>query len=98
MSVSSPHQFDKLADQLLDLPMESLKMLRTLVEAVFDKALDESTFVDMYADLCVRLNERSTSWTFVKVCCVRAYVLLRNAFGSTFDFCIVRTEEDVLSP
>lgn len=60
-------QFDKLADQLLDLPMDSLKMLRTLVQAVFDKALDEPTFVDMYADLCVRLNERSTSWSFVKV-------------------------------
>lgn len=37
------------------------------MEAVFDKAVDEPTFVDMYADLCVRLNERSTSWTFVKV-------------------------------
>lgn len=60
-------QFDKLANQLLDLPMDSLKMLRTLVQAVFDKALDEPTFVDMYADLCVRLNERSTSWSFVKV-------------------------------
>lgn len=47
--------------------MDSLKMLRTLVQAVFDKALDEPTFVDMYADLCVRLNERSTSWSFVKV-------------------------------
>lgn len=66
-------QFDKLADQLLDLPMDSLKMLRTLVQAVFDKALDEPTFVDMYADLCVRLNERSTSWSFVKVRCVYTY-------------------------
>lgn len=60
-------QFDKLADQLLDLPMESLRMLRILVQAVFDKALDEPNFVDMYADLCVRLNERSSSWSFVKV-------------------------------
>lgn len=42
-------------------------MLRILVEAVFDKALDEPNFVDMYADLCVRLNERSTTWSFVKV-------------------------------
>lgn len=62
-----PDQFDKLADQLLDLPMDSLRQLRTLVQAVFDKALDEPNFVDMYADLCVRLNERSTSWSFVKV-------------------------------
>lgn len=60
-------QFDKLADQLLDLPVDSLVMLKILVAAVFDKAVDEPTFVDMYADLCVRLNERSTSWTFVKV-------------------------------
>eukprot|EP00752_Nemacystus_decipiens_P007539 g6737.t2 len=59
-------KFDKLADQMLDLPMDSLKMLRTMVQAVFDKALDEPTFVDMYADLCVRLNDRSTSWSFVK--------------------------------
>lgn len=47
--------------------MDSLKMLRILVQAVFDKALDEPNFVDMYADLCVRLNERSSSWSFVKV-------------------------------
>lgn len=60
-------QFDKLADQLLALPMDSLKMLEALVQAVFDKALDEPTFVDMYADLCVRLNMQSSSWSFVKV-------------------------------
>ena len=42
-------------------------MLKALVQAVFDKALEEPTFVDMYADLCVRLNLQSTSWSFVKV-------------------------------
>lgn len=47
--------------------MDSLEMLKTLVRAVFEKALDEPNFVDMYADLCVRLNERSTTWSFVKV-------------------------------
>eukprot|EP00752_Nemacystus_decipiens_P016320 g14595.t1 len=59
-------QFDKLADQLLGFPIHSLKMLRTLVQVVFNRALDEPTFGDMYADLCVRLHERSTSWCFVK--------------------------------
>lgn len=86
-------QFDKLADQLLDLPMDSLKMLRTLVQAVFDKALDEPTFVDMYADLCVRLNERSTSWSFVKVC-PRIYVVRKPVVKSTHE-CVMGMTSDL---
>ncbi|CAN0493197.1 unnamed protein product, partial [Hapterophycus canaliculatus] len=60
-------QFDKLADQLLALPLDSKKMLRTLVQSVCNKAIDEPTFADMYADLCVRLSHRSTPWSFVEV-------------------------------
>ncbi|CAM9440592.1 unnamed protein product [Phaeothamnion confervicola] len=59
-------KFDKLAQQMLDIPINSLEMLQKLVELVFEKALDEPSFVDMYADLCVRLNDHSGSWTFVK--------------------------------
>ncbi|CAN0483335.1 unnamed protein product, partial [Scytosiphon promiscuus] len=60
-------KFDKLAGQLLDIPVDSLETLRIIVGAVFHKAIDEPTFTDMYVDLCIRLNERSTPWPFVKV-------------------------------
>ncbi|CAN0411199.1 unnamed protein product, partial [Scytosiphon promiscuus] len=60
-------KFDKLAGQLLDIPVDSLETLRIIVGAVYHKAIDEPTFADMYVDLCIRLNERSTPWLFVKV-------------------------------
>ncbi|CAN0293930.1 unnamed protein product, partial [Scytosiphon promiscuus] len=59
-------KFDRLAGQLLDIPVDSLETLRIIVGAVFHKAIDEPTFTDMYVDLCIRLNERSTPWPFVK--------------------------------
>jgi hypothetical protein len=59
-------KFDRLSQQLLDIKIESLDMLSILVEIVFDKAVEEHHFSDMYADLCVRLHNQSSTWTFVK--------------------------------
>ncbi|CAN0336253.1 unnamed protein product, partial [Scytosiphon promiscuus] len=44
---------------LLRLPTDSFEAVHTLAWAVFEKAIAEPTFADMYADLCVRLNERT---------------------------------------
>lgn len=59
-------KFDRLSQQLLDIPMDSLAMLKALVEQVFDKAIDENFFADMYAGLCVRLHTMSSGWNFIK--------------------------------
>ncbi|CAN0242708.1 unnamed protein product [Scytosiphon promiscuus] len=55
----TPAQFCDSQDHLLRLPTDSLEAVQTLAWAVFEKAIAEPTFADMYADLCVRLNERT---------------------------------------
>ncbi len=59
-------RFDRLNQQLIDIKIESLEMLNMLVSLVFDKAVEEHHFVDMYADLCSRLVQESSRWSFVK--------------------------------
>ncbi len=59
-------RFDRLNQQLIDIKIESLEMLNMLVRLVFDKAVEEHHFVDMYADLCFRLVQESSRWSFVK--------------------------------
>ncbi len=59
-------RFDRLSQQLIDIKIESLEMLNIMVRLVFDKAVEEHHFVDMYADLCSRLVQESRSWSFVK--------------------------------
>ncbi|CAM9465366.1 unnamed protein product [Chrysoparadoxa australica] len=59
-------KFEKLSQQLLDLPIESMGALDILVDQVFVKAIEEHHFSDMYADLCCRLHNQSSHWNFVK--------------------------------
>ncbi len=59
-------RFDRLNQQLLNIKIECLEMLNILVDLVFDKAVEEHHFVDMYADICSRLVQESSRWSFVK--------------------------------
>ncbi len=59
-------RFDRLSQQLIDIKIESLHVLNILVSLVFNKAVEEHHFVDMYADLCFRLVQESSQWSFVK--------------------------------
>ena len=49
-------KFDRLAGQMIEIPIISSDMLSMMIDNVFDKAIDEPSFGDMYADLCVRLS------------------------------------------
>jgi translation initiation factor 4G len=65
----TPYRFDKLATKVCDLKMVDTTMLRCVVTALFDKALNEPAFGEMYARLCIRLHEDSSAkgcWPFIK--------------------------------
>ena len=63
----SRENFNKLADDMLNMPMESLEMLKETMNIIFDKALAESFYSDMYADLCRELSMHSATWNFTQV-------------------------------
>jgi len=60
-------KFAKLSDQMIAIPITSSEMLTMMIENVFDKAIDEPAFGDMYADLCVRLSQSAKVSSFVHV-------------------------------
>ena len=60
-------KFTKLSNQMLELPIGSAQVLETLIKTIFDKAMEEPNFGDMYADLCVLLSTQIQCEEFVKV-------------------------------
>ncbi|DAZ96615.1 TPA: hypothetical protein N0F65_000181 [Lagenidium giganteum] len=67
MNKMTREKFDRLAGQLTDINMESLEMLEAVIKIIFDKALGEPHFCDMYADLCVHLEKNWKEWSFLKI-------------------------------
>ncbi|GBG27694.1 Eukaryotic translation initiation factor 4G [Hondaea fermentalgiana] len=62
-------KFDRLSKQMLEIPMKSVKMLKETMAAIFDKALSESKFGELYADLCrviVESKGKNHQWDFVE--------------------------------
>jgi translation initiation factor 4G len=62
----TPQRFEKLSQQIFDIPMESTDMQSELIALVFEKALAEPSFGEMYAELCVKLHNSSKTWPFIK--------------------------------
>jgi len=60
-------KFDRLSTQMIEIPILSYEMLNIMLENVYDKAIDEPTFGDMYADLCVRLSQSVKGSEFVHI-------------------------------
>lgn len=60
-------KFNKLAAQMCDMPIFSYEMLSTLIHNVYEKAIDEPAFGDMYADLCVRLAQKTNVEEFTHI-------------------------------
>eukprot|EP01102_Stenamoeba_stenopodia_P005462 TRINITY_DN1613_c0_g1_i1.p1 TRINITY_DN1613_c0_g1~~TRINITY_DN1613_c0_g1_i1.p1 ORF type:complete len:1150 (+),score=239.88 TRINITY_DN1613_c0_g1_i1:98-3547(+) len=52
-------KFDSLSNQLLNIGINNVDVLRGLIGLVFEKALAEPHFSGMYADLCVKMSEKS---------------------------------------
>lgn len=50
-------KFARLSAQMLEIPITTYETLNMMIDNVYDKAIDEPAFGDMYADLCVKLAQ-----------------------------------------
>ena len=60
-------KFDKLSAQMCDIPILSYNMLSMFIKLVYEKAINEPTFSDMYASLCYRLSQKVKNADFIKL-------------------------------
>jgi translation initiation factor 4G len=60
-------KFDKLSAQICDIPILSYEMLTLVINLVYEKAISEPSFSDMYANLCYRLSQMAKKGTFIKI-------------------------------
>ncbi len=63
----SKEKFDKLSAQMCDIPILSYEMLTTVIKLVYEKAISEPSFSDMYASLCYRLSQVVKKGAFIKI-------------------------------
>jgi len=59
-------KFDRLATQMLDIPITSHEILALMIHNVYEKAIDEPALGDMYANLCVRMSQLKSS-AYIKI-------------------------------
>lgn len=52
-----PETFERLAQQILDMPLQRHAVLEKVISEIFDKALAEPYFCGVYADLCAAMNQ-----------------------------------------
>ena len=60
-------KFDKLSAQMCEIPILSYEMLTLVIKMVYEKAISEPSFSDMYANLCNRLSQTVKKSTFVHI-------------------------------
>ncbi|GJN11393.1 hypothetical protein PR202_ga29580 [Eleusine coracana subsp. coracana] len=70
----TPQNFERLFEQVKDVNIDSVATLTGVISQIFDKALMEPTFCEMYADFCSRLalalpdfNEDNEKITFKRL-------------------------------
>lgn len=87
----TPEKFKKLSNDLLDLQLDSRKILNGVIILIFDKALDEPKYSSMYAQLCKQvckqlcsIKQKETGNTENETCCVFRLLLL-NKCKQEFD-------------
>ena len=57
----------RLSDKMADIKINSVLLLKKLIDCVFDKALLEPSFGDLYAELCKKVSERESPFPFIEV-------------------------------
>jgi hypothetical protein len=63
----APQTFDKLTNILCEMQIEDSAMLDRMIELVFEKAIYEQNFANMYADLGAALESHSRFWNFLRI-------------------------------
>lgn len=61
-------KFAKITTDLCAIELTTFPLLRNVVTAIMDKALEEPNFADVYADLCKELSARTANkrWEFIR--------------------------------
>ncbi|KAG6617618.1 Eukaryotic translation initiation factor 4 gamma 2 [Phytophthora cinnamomi] len=62
-------KFAKLTNELCAVEIDSFVLLSSIVSTIMDKALEEPSFADVYADLCKEFHLRTIkkNWSFLSV-------------------------------
>lgn len=60
-------KFDRLSTQMLEIPIVSYETLTMMIDNVYDKAIDEPAFGDLYGDLCKRMSDMVQGTQFVHI-------------------------------
>ena len=60
-------KFDRLSEQMLEIPLLSYETLNMIINHVYEKAIDEPAFGELYANLCSRLSEIAADNKFVHI-------------------------------
>jgi translation initiation factor 4G len=60
-------KFEKLSEQMIEIPITSLEILTMMIHHVYEKAIFEPSFGDVYAELCTRLSEKAKRNPFVNI-------------------------------
>ena len=67
----TPQTFQKLTMQLCEIPIDTNAMLDKLIQLVFEKAVQEPNFANLYAEMCAALDNESRYWAFLQVTSIR---------------------------
>mmetsp|Transcript_7134 Transcript_7134/g.11294 ORF Transcript_7134/g.11294 Transcript_7134/m.11294 type:complete len:1094 (-) Transcript_7134:624-3905(-) len=58
-------KFQKLSTQMCEIPLESYDTLTMMISHVYEKAIDEPSFGELYAELCTMLSAAASTSSFV---------------------------------
>jgi len=63
----TPQTYDKLSQKILELNITNTAMLDKLIQLIFEKAVQEQSFANLYAELCNFLSKNASHWTFYTI-------------------------------
>lgn len=63
----TPQSFEKLSQNMLTLNVQNIAQMSKVIELIFEKAVQEQGFANLYAELCAFLNARALHWAFYTV-------------------------------
>jgi len=63
----TPQTFEKLSQGMLTLNVQNIAQMSKVIELIFEKAVQEQGFANLYAELCAFLNSKATHWAFYEV-------------------------------
>ncbi len=63
----TPQTFEKLSQNMLALNVQNIEQMSKVIELIFEKAVQEQGFANLYAELCAFLNAKATHWEFYEV-------------------------------